>query len=332
MRLSYVSSFSKPEHRKNCVEYAKLAEPLGYDGVWVPEAFSSDAFTLLGAIAAHTSRMKLATGIVNVFSRSPAILAQTFATLDELSGGRAIIGLGTSGPIVVQDWHGVKFEKPLTRTREVVEIIRMILAGERVNFDGYFFRLKGFQLLMKPVRPRIPIYLATFKENAVKQTGEIADGWLPTHVSIKHVDAMRAQLAAGAKLSGRNAKDIDMAALTLVVCAEDGDRARALCAEHLAYYIGGMGTFYQELMQSYGYVEETARLVALWKSGDRAGAAKVFTRELLDEFVVAGTADECRAALDARRKAGFEHIVCFPPHSATPDDVRRTLKTLAPNG
>jgi alkanesulfonate monooxygenase SsuD/methylene tetrahydromethanopterin reductase-like flavin-dependent oxidoreductase (luciferase family) len=182
MRLSYLSPFSRAEHRKHLLSYARLAESAGYEAVWIPEAFSSDAFTLLGAVASHTKRMRLATGIVNVFSRSPALLAQSFATLDEMSDGRAIIGLGTSGPIVIENWHGVKFEKPVTRMREVVEIMRLALAGERVDYTGHFFKLRGFQMLIKPVQARLPIYLATFKPNAVRQTGEIADGWLPTHV------------------------------------------------------------------------------------------------------------------------------------------------------
>ena len=330
MRLSYLSPFSKPEHRKRIIDYAAIAEAGGYESVWVPEAFSSDAFTLLAAIASHTKRLKVATGIVNVFSRSPALLAQTFATLDELSDGRAIIGLGTSGPIVIQDWHGIKFDKPVTRTREVVEIMRMALSGERVNYDGKIFQLKGFQLLMRPVQDRIPIYLATFKPNAVKQTGEIADGWLPTHVSVKQLAALRAPLEEGAKLAGRDATKIDMAALTLVCCTDDADTARALCAGHLAYYVGGMGTFYGELMHSYGYGDLADDLQARWKAGDRDGAAKSIPREVLDDLVVAGTRDECRAALDLRERAGFEHIVCFPPHAATPAQVKHTLEELAP--
>lgn len=330
MRLSYATPFSVPEHRRAAPDYAKLAEAAGYESVWVPEAFSSDAFTLLGAIASHTSRLRLATGIVNIFSRTPALIAQTFATLDEISNGRAIIGLGTSGPLVVQNYHGMSFTKPLTRTREVVEILRLALSGERINYEGEFFKLNGFKLLIAPVQKRIPIYLATFKENAVKQTGAIADGWLPTHVSIKHFAAMRANLAAGAQSAGRTEDAIDIAALTLTVCAANGDDARALCAQHLAYYVGGMGAFYHELMHSYGWGEEADRLQALWKQGDRAGAAKVVTREMLDATVIAGTRDECIAAIEARRAAGFKHIVCFPPHGISKEMLADTLRTLGP--
>lgn len=327
MRLSYLSPFSRAEHRKHLLAYARLAEDAGYEMVWIPEAFSSDAFTLLGAIASRTKRMKLATGIVNVFSRSPALLAQTFATLDEMSDGRAVIGLGTSGPIVIENWHGIKFEKPVTRTREVVEIMRMALAGERVNYDGEIFKLRGFQMLIKPVQNRIPIYLATFKPNAVRQTGAIADGWLPTHVSVKNVGRLKAQLAEGARTTGRNPDAIDMAALTLLACSEDGDTARKLCAQHLAYYVGGMGTFYAELMHEYGYGAVADQLQVSWKAGDRDGAAAAIPREVLDDLVIAGTPAECRAALAAREHAGIKHVVVFPPHHASPDQVEFALRT-----
>ena len=173
MRFSYVSPFSRSVHRRNAVHYAELAEAAGYESVWVPEAFGSDAFTLLGLLAGKTNQMRLATGIVNVYSRSPALLAQSFATLDEISGGRAIIGLGTSGPIVVKNWHSQAFDKPMTRTREAVEIIKLALSGERVDYEGACFRLEGFRLLIRPIQDRIPIYLATLKSRAVRQTGEI---------------------------------------------------------------------------------------------------------------------------------------------------------------
>ncbi|MEJ0069823.1 MAG: LLM class flavin-dependent oxidoreductase [Pseudomonadota bacterium] len=329
MRLSYAAPFSRPEHRRNAVAYAQLAEAAGYDAVWVPEAFSSDALTLLGLIAGQTTRLKLATGIVNVFSRTPALLAQSFATLDEISDGRAIIGLGTSGPRVIENWHGLRFEKPLGRLRETVEILRLALSGARVDYDGAIFKLDGFKLAVRPVQARIPIYLATFKPNAVRQTGAIADGWLPTHVSVRRVEALRAGLVDGARAAGRDPGAIDMAALTLVACTPDGEIARDLCRQHLAYYVGGMGTFYQELLDSYGYGALAERIKTLWAAGDRDGAARAIPRDVLDDLAIAGTRAECRAGLDARRAAGFGHIVVFPPHGIDPAQLRDTLTAIA---
>jgi len=332
VRLSYVSPFSRSVHRIKAAEYARIAEASGYEAVWIPEAFSSDAFTLLGMIAGQTARLKLATGIVNVFSRTPALLAQSFATLDEISGGRAIVGLGTSGPIVVEGWHGMPYEKPLTRTRETVEILRLAFSGERVDYAGTCFRLEGFRMLIRAPRPDIPIYLATFKPKAVRQTGAIADGWLPTHVSVKNVMALHRDLEEGAREAGRDPAAIDMASLTLFCCADDGDEARALAAEHLAYYVGGMGTFYHELMHGYGYGEVADRIRACWRADDRAGAAAAIPRDILDDIVIAGTRSECLEALEVRKAAGIDHIVGFPPHSSSPEQLVHTLRALAPGG
>src|SRR5215475_11231949 len=146
--------------RQEIVEVVRQAEDLGYDSVWVGESWGRDGFTWLTQLACHTSRIKLATGITTVYSRSPALIAQTVASLDEISSGRVILGLGTSGPIVIENWHGLPFNRPLRRTREYIEIIRLILSGERVNYQGEIFQLKGFRLPFAPVRPKIPIYVA----------------------------------------------------------------------------------------------------------------------------------------------------------------------------
>lgn len=329
MHLSYVTPFSQSDHRRNLIDYAKLAEDCGYGGVWVPEAFGSDAFTLLGVLAGGTRRLRLGTGIVNVFSRSPALLAQSFATLDEQSNGRAVIGLGTSGPQVVENWHGMPFDRPATRTREAVEIIRLALSGQRVDYAGEIFTLRGFRLLIRPVQAEMPVYLATLKPKAVRQTGATADGWLPTHVSVRHLGTLRRPLVEGAEAAGRDPAAIDMAAMTLVAYSDDGETARDLCREHLAYYIGGMGTFYHQMMHDYGYGVVADRIQAHWTAGDRVGAAAAIPRDMLDDLVIAGTRTECRAALEARRQAGFAHIVAFPPHGIDPTLLRQTLRAVA---
>jgi coenzyme F420-dependent oxidoreductase len=330
MRLGYITPFSTRETRRAAVDLARVAEAAGFEGVWVPEAFGSDAFTLLGAIASHTSTLGLATGIVNTFSRSPALLAQSFATLDEMSHGRVRIGLGVSGPRVVEGWHGGRFERPLRRMREVVEIIRLALSGERVNYEGEFFRLSGFRLLIEPVQERIPIYLATFKPQALELTGEIADGWLPTHVSLALLPSMLEKVSAGAKLGRRTLSDVDLAMLTLAAVTPSAREARQLCAWHLAYYVGGMGTFYHELMSRSGFGGEADAIRERWKRGDREGAAAQVSRAMLDELVIAGTRDDCLRAIEARRAAGITHLVLFPPHGSSIDAVKNTLRALGP--
>jgi alkanesulfonate monooxygenase SsuD/methylene tetrahydromethanopterin reductase-like flavin-dependent oxidoreductase (luciferase family) len=167
------------------VETARLAEELGYHSIWVPEMWGRDAFSILGLIAANTKRIKLSTGIIPVFSRSPAVIAQTAATLDEISGGRMMLGLGTSGPAVIENWHGVPFDKPLQRTREYVEIIKMILGGGRVDYEGEIFSLKGFRLQFQPLRSVIPVLVAAIGPRNVRLAGESADGWIPFLVPVE---------------------------------------------------------------------------------------------------------------------------------------------------
>lgn len=157
--------------RQEIVEVVQQAEALGYDSVWVGESWGRDGFTWLTQLACHTTRIKLATGITTVFSRAPALIAQTVAALDEISAGRVILGLGTSGPLVIENWHGLPFERPLRRTREYIEIIRLILSGERVNYQGEIFQLKGFRLPFAPVRSRVPIYVASLGPQNLRLTG-----------------------------------------------------------------------------------------------------------------------------------------------------------------
>lgn len=330
MRLGYVMTYAEREHRRALAANARLAEECGWDGVWVPEAWGSDAVSLLGAVASRTSRIRLATGIVNVFSRTPGTLAQTFATLDELSGGRVVIGLGTSGSQVIERWHGMPFERPVRRLRETVEILRLALSGQRVDYDGEIFRLRGFTLPVRPIQSRIPIYLATFKPRGLRLTGEIADGWLPTHVPLAHLPELQSHVRAGAAAAGRDAASIDVAPLTLAAVTEPGDEARGLCARHLAYYIGGMGAFYHELMTRFGFGEEADRIVACWKQGDRDGASRQVSRAMLDALVIAGTPEQCLDRIERYRAAGIDHLPLMPPHGTPVEMVRATIRALSP--
>jgi coenzyme F420-dependent oxidoreductase len=331
IRLAFALPHGERAHRRALLDYGRLAEEGGYESVWVPEAWGSDAVSLLGALAAATTRIQLATGIINIFSRSPGLIAQTFATLDELSGGRMIIGLGASGPQVIERWHGTRFERPMQRMREVVEIVRLALAGERVNYGGKIFSLFGFKLGMDPPRPRIPIYLATFRPKGLRLTGEIADGWLPTSLSMAHLPTMLRALDEGASAAGRDVKTIDVAPMILTAVTDNREEARTLARRHLAYYVGGMGTFYYELMQSYGFPEEAGRIRERWTKGDREGAARQVSDAMVDTLSIAGTASECRNAIGARRAAGVAMPVLMPPHGASVEMVKATITALAPN-
>lgn len=312
------------------VEFVQRVDALGYDTLWVPEAWGRDAFTILAQIACHTRQVKLGTGIVNVFSRTPAALAQTIATLDEISGGRAVLGLGTSGAIVIQDWHGVPYDKPLQRTREYIDIVRLILSGERVNYDGQLFHLKSFRLPFKPVRGRVPIYVASLGPKNVRLTGEKADGWLPIYYSRTRGHVQTQDLEEGARAAGRSLKDVDVAPYLVSCVSEDVAAARALVRAQITYYVGGMGVYYNNLVRRYGFVEESARIKEMWAKGDRKAAAAAVSDALLDDVGLAGSPAQVRAKLEEYRARGVTMPIIAVAHNAARDMVRTTLETFAP--
>ncbi len=251
LTLPYEGSLSFPE----ALELAQRAEALGFDSVWAPEAYGTDAISILGALAARTERIQLGTGIVNVFSRTPALLAQTAATLDLISGGRFILGLGTSGHQVVAGWHGMAFEQPLLRMRETMAIVRQVLRRDRLVFDGDVFHLDmGLKLLAHPVREMVPIYLATLTPGGLRLTGELADGWIPTLFAPEHIDLFRPELEFGARLAGRSLDSLAIAPHVPVSIDDDRARAREPLKPWVALYVGGMGSraknFYNDLVRA----------------------------------------------------------------------------------
>src|ERR1700704_4349271 len=188
---------------KAVIERAKIADAAGIHSVWVAEAWGRDAFTMLTLLAEHTRKTQLATSIVNIYSRTPAALAQHFGTLDELSNGRMIIGLGTSGPQVIEHFHGVKFNPPLTRLKEYVEIINMIMAGTPLNYNGKIFKLgRGFTMRFEPVRKHIPIFIASLNKKSVEFTARKADGWLPVMIPVNSLKKAISEFQAITKAAG----------------------------------------------------------------------------------------------------------------------------------
>ena len=312
---------------------AKLADELGYDTMWVGESWGWDVFTTLTMIACHTTRIRLGTGIATVYSRSPAMTAQSIASLDVISGGRAILGLGTSGRIVVEDWHGVEYGKPLERTREYINIIRLILSGRRVDFQGKMFNLARFRLPFSPVQENIPIYVASLGPKNLALTGELADGWLPTWPHVGHLPGMFRAIEQGAVAACRNPADIDVAPSILCYVSRNGEEAaeaRRLLSGHIAYYVGGMGTYYYDLFTRYGYGEEATLIRQAWSSGDRGGAAALVSRDMLDNITITGDDDACREKLSRYRANGATSPVIGCPHGCDTEIVLRTIRALAP--
>ena len=302
------------------------AESLGYHSVWIPEAWGRDSFTVLGALAAQTSTIRLATGIVNIFSRSPTLIAQSAASLDDISGGRAILGLGASGPAVIQRWHGMPFRDVLQRTREYVDVIRMTLSGERVNYDGQIVRLHDFALAFDPPRPDIPIYLAAIGPATIRLAGEIADGWLPIFVAPDAFRRMYGSLLEGERKAGRKRTAVTTAAYIPSLIGPGEDH---LLRAHIAYYMGGMGSFYADLLTRSGWARQADRMQQEWKRGDRRAAGQAVTDDMLESLTISGSAEEARSRLAAFRKVGIDLPILAIPHGSPLDMVARTIEALA---
>jgi coenzyme F420-dependent oxidoreductase len=329
-RLALAIPRDEREHRRRMVEYAQLAEACGYEAVFVPEAWGRDAFTLLTVLAEHTRRIKLGTGIVSVFSRTPALLAQTVASLDELSGGRVILGLGTSGPAVVEHWHGMPFERPLRRTREYVEIIRLALRGERVNYQGEIFQLRGFRLPFTPVRAQVPIFIAALGPQNNRLTGRIADGWLPTRIPRPRFGQALAEVVAGAQAVGRALEQLEVAPQVMTCVTDDPAPVVAKMKAHLAYYVGGMGTFYQALVSRFGFAPEAAAIRDAWQRGERDRAAALVSDAMVRQLCAVGSREDCQRWVDELRRQGATMPVLTFPHGATPEEIRCTIEAMAP--
>ena len=320
------------------------AEAAGYDSAWAAEAYGSDTATVLAWLAGQTERIKLGAGIFQMPARSPAMTAMTAATLDHLSNGRMLLGIGSSGPQVAEGWHGERFGKQIQRTREYVEIVRMTLERKRLEYRGEVYELplpdgpgKALKLMIGTVQDRIPIYLAAIGPKNTKLCGEIADGWLPFLFSPEHVDEGRRLLQEGADRAGRA---IDLAsadgafdiAPNVNLCIDDDvDRARDSVRPILALYVGGMGSreknFYNQAVQRYGFEEEAKRVQDLYLEGKRTEAMAALPAELIDTVALVGPRDKVRDRLGAYHDAGVGTMIITP--LTEPDNRSRMLTDLA---
>src|ERR687893_290497 len=291
------------------------AERLGYDSVWTAEAYGSDAATILGWLAGQTSTIKIGSAIFQMPGRSPAMTAMTAATIDNISNGRMLLGIGSSGPQVAEGWHGQPFARQLQRTREYVGIVRKALARERLEWDGQEYTLplpdgpgKALKLMISPVQDRIPIYIAAIGPKNTQLVGEIADGWLPVFFSPEHVDGSRALLEEGAARSGRSLDGFDIAPTVQVSIDDDLDRARDAMRPYIALYVGGMGSrernFYNRLVRRYGFEDAAREVQDLYPDGKKAEAAAAIPPELIDQVTMCGPRDRVRERLEVYRPVG----------------------------
>lgn len=317
----------------------KEAEKAGYDSVWTAEAYGSDAATVLGWLAGQTSTIKLGSGIFQMPGRSPAMTAMTAATIDQLSGGRMLLGIGSSGPQVAEGWHGQRFAKQLQRTREYVAVVRMALARERVQFDGQTLTLplpdgpgKALKLTIGPVQERIPIYLAAIGPKNTALAGEIADGWIPTLFSPEHVSQLRPLLQEGAARSGRSLEDFDIAPTVNVFVTDDLEAARNAMRPFIALYVGGMGSkkqnFYNNLVKRYGFEAEADVIQDLYLEGKREEAMAAIPDRLIDMVSLCGPKDVVKERLSIYRDAGVGTLG-VTPLAFTRDDRLQQLRLVA---
>lgn len=323
------------------VAIAQEAERLGYHSLWTAEAYGSDAVTTLVWLAAKTERINVGTAIMQMPSRTPAMAAMTGATIDLLTGGRYLMGLGASGPQVVEGWHGVVYGKLLTRTREYIDIVRMILKRDRpVEYHGEYYDIpvkggtglgKPLKLIVHPLRSDIPIYLAAIGPKNVALAAEIADGWLPVFFSPERVGVFRASLEEGfaRRKEERSGLDFDIAPTVSVVIGDDVDACRNQVKPQLALYIGGMGArgknFYNDLACRYGYEEAAGRIQELYLSGKKNEAIASVPDALVDEVALCGPRERIRDRLGAWKDAGVTTLICGA-HSA---DAVRAMAEIA---
>ncbi|MFM8773293.1 MAG: LLM class F420-dependent oxidoreductase [Actinomycetota bacterium] len=294
---------------------AREADRLGYSVVWAAEAYGSDAATVLSWVAAQTEQIDVGSAVFQIPGRTPANTAMTAATLDTLSGGRFRLGLGVSGPQVSEGWHGVRFDKPLARTREYVAIIRKALARERLTFEGEFFTLplpdgpgKALTLTVHPVRDRIPIYLAAVGPKNLELAGEIADGWLAIFYSPEFAPELLSQIAAGRAKVGQTLAGFDIVPTVPVVIGDDLEVCAGPVRAYSALYIGGMGSreknFYNALAVRMGYADAAAEVQDRYLGKDYVGAAGAVPLDFIDRTSLIGPRDRIRDRLAAFADSG----------------------------
>ncbi len=308
------------------LEIVREAEAAGFHSVWAAEAYGSDTATVLAWLAANTERIKVGSAIFQMPARTPAMTAMTAATIDNISDGRMLLGIGSSGPQVAEGWHGQPFARQLQRTREYVAIVRKALAREKLEFDGEIYTLpipdgpgKALKLTIGPVQERIPIYIAAIGPKNTQLTGEIADGWLPTFFSPENVGEFRGLLEEGAQRSG-NGKAIDdsfdIAPTVNVAIDDDVDRAHDSMRPILALYVGGMGSreknFYNALVQRYGFEDAAKEVQDLYLDGKKEEAAAALPGELIDRVSLCGPKERVAERLAVYREAGVGTLVCAP--------------------
>jgi probable F420-dependent oxidoreductase len=293
------------------VECVKLAEDLGYESAWVAEGHGGDQFAILAACATATSRIRLGTSISSVFVRSAPTIAMAAATVDQLSNGRFVLGLGSSHKVQVEGEHGLSYARPIDRLRETVEVVRRLLRDGAVTFRGEVLQIPKFDFWFRPLRPSVPIYLSGLFQPMLEVCGELAQGVILTWSTPDFARSAAAHVATGARRAGRDPSEIEMTTLLGCAVGADVDEARRRLKPGVALYAGFFPRYYRLLAES-GFAEAVAAIKTAWDRGDREGAVKLVPDALIDAVALAGPPERCRERLAAYREAGVGVPIVTP--------------------
>lgn len=308
------------------VECVKLAEELGYESAWVAEGHGGDQFAILAACAVATGRIKLGTSISSIFVRTAPTIAMAAATVDHLSGGRFILGLGTSHKAQVEPEHGLPFTRPVPRLRECIDIVRGILRDGDIKYHGEIHSIERFDLWFEPVRREMPIYVSAVRPRMLEICGEISDGTILTWCSLAHAAAAAGYVADGAARAGRNPREVEVATLLACAVSPDRDAARDELRRYIASYVWRFPR-YRRLVAEAGFGDAVAAVARAWREGRTEDALALAPAELVDTFALAGSADDCRARLRQYRDAGIT-LPIVSPRASGPGAKARAMEVI----
>lgn len=312
---------------KDILDYGRAAENLGFDGFWLTEESGKEAFGVLAMVATKTKKIRLGTGIVNIYSRTPTLLSMSITTLDEISGKRAFLGLGTGGVGFITRGHGLQIVDSVNRMREYVNIIRKLVAFERFSYEGKYFNIKNFQLRQEPVRTSVPIYLAGLNPKMQQLAGEVADGTIVNMLTDDGIKEIRENIRIGAERTGRDPSKVGIYALSMTLCGQDETAIEAM-KKTISFYCAS--THYHHILTNAGYGQEAKRIKELWDQNKHDDAVKLVPDDLMKKLTLSGTPKEIRKRYKEYIAQGVYPIV-YPivRHGSVKKDTLYAMKVAA---
>ncbi|WP_254861524.1 LLM class flavin-dependent oxidoreductase [Halovivax gelatinilyticus] len=325
--LGFVEPGTEKFSSRTQAALASEAEAAGFDLVLIPETWGRDAFTRAGYIAAHVESVGLGTGIIPVHSRSPSLIAQSIATLDELAPGGAFLGLGLSSNYVIEQWHGIEFAPALRRQRETIEIVRQALSGEPLDYEGSVFDVEHFKMRFEP-SPDIPVCVGAQGPTNCELTGGFADAWLPNRIPLASMDQLRDHVDRGAKKQDRDPSAVETIPFATTCILDDGETARTRASEEIAHYIGAMGDYTRESLTQLGFGDVAETVDERWQDDEKDAAVDAVSDELLDEITVSGTPEQAAETIE-RYGEETDGLIVLPAKSSSEAEIRETIDHIS---